>query len=114
MKGWLVIVLRRHAEALHDLTHEEFMELGPIVEATIRTLSAYFDCEKEYLAQYAEGTGFHHVHIHVVAKPVDLPDELKGPQIFKLLAVDQAAAAPRGEIRELCMELHDRCRLTPA
>ena len=30
LKGWLVIVLKRHVEALHDLTHEEFRELADI------------------------------------------------------------------------------------
>src|SRR5690348_12644608 len=28
--GWLVIVLKRHAEALHELTAEEFIELEPV------------------------------------------------------------------------------------
>ena len=28
--GWLVIVLKRHAEALHELTPEEFAELAQI------------------------------------------------------------------------------------
>ena len=32
--GWLVIVLRRHAEALHELTEDEARELGTLVYRT--------------------------------------------------------------------------------
>ena len=31
IKGWLVLVLRRHAPALHDLTCEEWAELAIVV-----------------------------------------------------------------------------------
>ena len=30
LKGWLVIVLKRHVEALHELSQEEFKELADI------------------------------------------------------------------------------------
>ncbi len=35
--GWLVIVLRRHAIALHELSAAEFAELGPLLERTRAT-----------------------------------------------------------------------------
>ena len=39
LKGWLVLVLKRHVEALHDLTQEEFLELGELQFRLSRLLS---------------------------------------------------------------------------
>ena len=38
LKGWLVIVLKRHVEALHGLTREEFIELGELQALAVRLL----------------------------------------------------------------------------
>src|SRR5690349_5354536 len=65
--GWLVIVLKRHAEALHELTAEEFVELGQILSRVINVLFEETHCEKEYVSCYAETEHFHHVHFHVFA-----------------------------------------------
>lgn len=94
MKGWLVLVLKRHAEALHDLTPEEFAELGTLLGRTTELLHRTLDCQKEYVMQIAEGEGFAHVHVHVVPKPRDLPVELKGPQVFALIRADDARVPP--------------------
>jgi len=103
-----VIVLGRHAEALHELTREEFVEFATVLEVTVRVLASELECEKEYVAQFAEGTHFHHVHIHVVATPSDLSDALRGPAVFKMLQPDQRESVPRDEIRELCERLRHR------
>ena len=39
--------------------------------------------EKEYVAFFAEGEGFHRIHMHVIPKHKGLPAELKGPKIFR-------------------------------
>jgi hypothetical protein len=49
MKGWLVLVPRRHVEAMHELTPEEFAEMGALLERTIRLRRERFNCQKEYL-----------------------------------------------------------------
>jgi diadenosine tetraphosphate (Ap4A) HIT family hydrolase len=64
--GWLVIVPRRHVEALHELTREEFAELAEIEYRVAQVMGAESGIVKEYLMCFAEGEGFHHVHIHVV------------------------------------------------
>ena len=112
MKGWLVIVLKRHVEALHELTHEEFGELGELQARAVRLLHEELDCDKEYVACFAEKEHFQHVHFHVVAKPRDLPDELKGTKIFAMINVAEAEALPREEIRAFCEELKRRARDT--
>lgn len=107
LPGWLVIVLRRHAESLHELRAEEFGELAQVLEQTVRVLHRTFACEKEYVACYDEIEHFRHVHFHVVPRAADLPAELTGTRSFALLKVTESEAVPRDEIRALCETLRD-------
>ena len=59
--GWLVIVLKRHAEALHELTLEEFAELAQIQAKLVRLLHEELPCEKEYVSYYAEMEHFRQI-----------------------------------------------------
>ena len=105
--GWLVIVLKRHAEALHELTLEEFTELAQIQAKAIQILHEELHPEKEYLSCYAEMDHFRHIHFHVFAKPADLPDELKGGKSFALLKVSPEDAVPADKIIEFCRLLKE-------
>jgi diadenosine tetraphosphate (Ap4A) HIT family hydrolase len=100
--GWLVIVLKRHAEALHELSTGEFTELAQIQDKLIHLLHAELHCEKEYVVCYAELEHFRHIHVHVFAKPHDLPQELRGGGSFALLKVSREEAVPPREIIEFC------------
>ncbi len=100
--GWLVIVLKRHAEALHELSAEEFAELGLIQSRLICLLFEELHCEKEYFVCYAEQEHFHHIHFHVFAKPHDLPEELKGGNSFALLKVSAEEAVPPNDMIAFC------------
>lgn len=100
--GWIVIVLKRHAEALHELTAEEFTELGQIQARLTHLLYEQLHCEKEYISCYAEMEGFRHIHIHVFAKPANLPEELKGGKSFALLKVTAEEAVSTGETTAFC------------
>jgi diadenosine tetraphosphate (Ap4A) HIT family hydrolase len=90
LPGWLVIVPRRHVEALHELTAEECAELAELQRKTALVLRAELGCQKEYMACFAEGAGFAHVHIHMVPRPADLPAALRGPDVFRLVRVEDA------------------------
>ena len=105
MKGWLVIVLNRHAEALHELTAEEFSELSQLTETTVRALRGHLQCEKEYMVCFAEAEHFNHIHVHVIAKPRGLPQELRGTAIFKMLHVTENEVIPPDQVAELCLQL---------
>jgi diadenosine tetraphosphate (Ap4A) HIT family hydrolase len=83
--GWLVIVLKRHAEALHVLTEDECAELGALQWAVARTVASQTGCEKEYVALFAEMPGFHHVHFHVAPRAADLAAHLRGSKVFAFL-----------------------------
>lgn len=92
VKGWIVMVLKRHCRALHELRPEEFLEFQMLLAGTTRALHQLLDTESEYVMQFAEGEGFHHVHFHVVARLRDWPDALKGPKVFR--AMDAAYGEP--------------------
>ena len=102
--GWLVILPKRHIEALHELTKEEFLELAEIEYRLVQVMRADPSVQKEYMMCFAEGEGFHHVHIHVVPKPANLPARLKGPRVFALLTVNEAHAIPARELTTFCEE----------
>jgi diadenosine tetraphosphate (Ap4A) HIT family hydrolase len=109
MVGWLVLVLKRHAEALHELSPEEFTELGKLLSQVAIILHQELGCEKEYIACFGEAAHFNHIHFHVVAKAHNLPDELRGPGIFRMLKVTDEEA-PRDMIREFCE--HQKSKFT--
>lgn len=108
IKGWLVIVLKRHAEALHELTAEEFLELGVLQGQCARALYEHLGCHKEYAVCFAEIPGFTHIHFHMVAKPADLAAQYTGSKIFALLKITPEQAVPPQEIRSFCEEMQDR------
>lgn len=83
LPGWLVIVLRRHATSLADLTTEEAAALGPLIKRLSAALQQELQVPKAYLAFFAEGPQHPHVHIHVIPRP---EKELRGPGSFELLS----------------------------
>jgi diadenosine tetraphosphate (Ap4A) HIT family hydrolase len=108
LKGWLVIVLRRHVEALHELSQEEFSELADIQYKLAQVMRTDAFTEKEYMMCFAEGENFHHIHIHFVAKPENLPAEAKGPRIFSMLNIDEQHAIPATELKAFCEKLKEK------
>jgi diadenosine tetraphosphate (Ap4A) HIT family hydrolase len=88
LPGWLVLVLRRHVNALADLTDDEAAALGPLVKAVSVALRDTVGCPKTYAVQFAESASHQHVHVHVIPRYADQPPEEKGPGIFSRLGVD--------------------------
>ena len=82
IKGWLVVALKRHCRALHDLTKEEMLEFGELLSITCQALHKVMRTESEYVVQFAEGEGYHHVHYHVIARLPDWPDTLRGWRVI--------------------------------
>jgi diadenosine tetraphosphate (Ap4A) HIT family hydrolase len=102
MLGWLVIVLKRHAEALHELSSAEFSELVQITEQLVQALRRSLHCEKEYVVCFSEAAHFNHIHFHVVGKMADLPGDLKGTAIFRMLQVSEQDAVPPEMVARFC------------
>jgi diadenosine tetraphosphate (Ap4A) HIT family hydrolase len=111
IKGWLVIVLKRHSEALHDLSAEEFRELSVIESKIIHLQLIAMNCEKEYISCYAEKGQYNHIHFHVLAKPRELSQEYIGVKSFKLINPIEEEAIPKEEIIRICNELHEQIKI---
>ena len=109
LSGWLVLVLKRHAAAAHELTSEEFDELGLLLEPTVRTIRDAFDTEKEYVLLLAEGEHFRHVHVHVIPVGSEMPKDLRGASVFGWLKMEPQ---PPRVIEEVCKDLSRRFALT--
>lgn len=90
VRGWLVVVLRRHAPALHDLSAAEWSELATVLAAVCRAQRRVVGAAKEYVMQFAEADGHHHVHFHVVPRLPEWPPELSGPRVMEALGSDAA------------------------
>jgi len=114
MVGWLVLVLKRHVEALHELSAHEFAELGVLQGTVARLLHLELSSQKEYIMCFAEAEHFNHVHVHIVAIAHDLPHELRGPRILAMLKSEQVEPLPPDEIAAFCSHLKSRLMMDPA
>ena len=101
LEGWLVLVVRRHITAVADLTEAEAAELGPLIQRVSAAVQGVTGCAKTYVAQFAEHAQHPHVHIHVIPRSKDLPDELQGPRVFNLLGVSEGDAVPEARMDEI-------------
>jgi len=87
VEGWLVLVLRRHITAVADLTDSEAGELGPLLKQVSLALRETVGCLKTYVAQFAEDPLHPHVHVHVIPRMADQPDDQRGPRGFGQLGL---------------------------
>jgi len=105
LEGWLVLVARRHVTALAELTADEAAALGLLLARVSRALHETLSCAKTYAAQFAEHPDHPHVHVHLVARPVDHPAHLRGPRVFGALGVEPAAVVPEDRRNDLTARL---------
>jgi diadenosine tetraphosphate (Ap4A) HIT family hydrolase len=80
--------------------------LGKWLPILTRALHDATGSELEYVMQFAEGPGFHHVHFHVVARSPEWPADLKGRGVFGAFGVsDPIAPEVATEINECVSRL---------
>jgi diadenosine tetraphosphate (Ap4A) HIT family hydrolase len=96
--GWFVIVSRRHAAALHELTTDEWRELGELLPRLVAAVHDAANSEKEYVMQLAEAPGFQHIHWHVVG--IVAGDTARGTDVFQLLKPERPV--PPAELAPFC------------
>jgi diadenosine tetraphosphate (Ap4A) HIT family hydrolase len=89
LPGWLVLVARRHIEAIHELTEAEALELGLLLRRVSVALQEITGCVKTYVIQFAEAEGHPHVHFHVVPRMADQPEERRSIMVFGYLGVPE-------------------------
>ena len=85
LEGWLVVAPLRHVESLDELTAEEAVELGCLVREASIALKSVTGCQKTYVMLFAEAEGFAHLHVHVVPRMHDQPDDRTGSAVFGYL-----------------------------
>jgi diadenosine tetraphosphate (Ap4A) HIT family hydrolase len=106
MKGWFVVVLLRHDEALHELIPEEYIEFTDIQQKLINLIHKELKCEKEYVSCYAEKENYRHIHFHIFTKPNVFPIEMRGAKSFAIIKATESEAVPKEEITEFCNKFH--------
>ena len=75
--GWLVLVARRHIEALDEMTPAEAADLGALIRQASRALKRHAGCQKTYVMQFAESADHPHAHFHIVPRmPQQAPDDI--------------------------------------
>jgi diadenosine tetraphosphate (Ap4A) HIT family hydrolase len=108
LEGWLILLPRRHVEAIVELTVEEVAALGPLIQRVSRALHDELGCAKTYVAQFSEAEHFRHLHFHVVAREPAAPAELLGPNVFEHLRRPEGERVTPERQRELSLALRSR------
>jgi diadenosine tetraphosphate (Ap4A) HIT family hydrolase/TM2 domain-containing membrane protein YozV len=97
--GWLVVAPLRHVEQWDALDPAELRALGPLVARVSSALRAETPTAKVYVSVFAEVLP--HFHVHVVARPPDLPAEERGARLFQ-----SEGRAPEAEVQALARRVY--------
>lgn len=105
LRGWLVLLPTRHVTSFTELTPDAADELGGLVRRLGAALEAVTGCVKTYLMQFSEAEGFSHLHIHLVPRHADHPEDARGPKVFAYMTDDQAQWLPASERDTIALSL---------
>lgn len=103
--GWLVLVLRRHAEAIADLSPDEAQELGVLILQVSQALQKQTGCLKTYVMQFAESASHPHVHFHVVPRMRDQAPEDISYKVLRHLGVPSNERPSESELNAFALAL---------
>ena len=105
LPGWLVLLPTRHVTTFTELSEPAAGELGAVVRRMSAALETVTGCVKTYLMQFSEAEGFSHLHLHLVPRMADQPEEVHGPRIFAYLGADESSRVPAAEQDRLALAL---------
>lgn len=111
LPGWLVLVPTEHLLALHELSEPALVELGRLQGQLAQALHEVLGAQKTYLMQFSEAPGFTHLHVHLVPRMPDQPDERKGPGILGYLGAAEDARVPTAEMDRIAVDVGRRVTL---
>lgn len=103
LEGWLILAPLRHVHSLDQLTAAEATTLGDLLSKASIALKAVLGCQKTYVMLFAEAEGFAHLHVHVVPRMPDQPDDRRGPAVFGYLTDGHPVSEERRD--EICAAL---------
>jgi len=107
LPGWICLIARRHIAAIDEMTEDEAAELGSLIRRVSVALRSAANCEKTYAVQFAEAAGHNHVHFHVVPRVADLPEDFRGPLIFRYLGVPVDQRVSESAMNELALKIRE-------
>jgi diadenosine tetraphosphate (Ap4A) HIT family hydrolase len=105
LPGWLVLVIRRHIEAIAEMTEDEAVELGILIRRVSVALKEITGCVKTYVIQFAEMAEHPHVHFHIVPRMADQPEERRSTKIFGYLGVPIEKRVSSEEMDEIAAKI---------
>ena len=111
LPGWLVLLPLRHVTALDELSDDELTELGLLQGRVSAALREVVGCVKTYSMLYAEAEGFAHLHVHLVPRMADQPEDRKGPAVFGYLAHPESEWVPAEDMDRIALEVGSRVSL---
>lgn len=110
LPGWLVLLPTQHVTSFTDLTPEAADELGGLIRRLGTALEAVTGCVKTYLMQFSEAEGFFHLHLHLVPRLPDHPEDARGPGVFVYLTDHQTQWLPATERDTIALSLRAALR----
>lgn len=105
LPGWLVLIARRHIEAIDELTEEEAIDLGLLMRNLSIALKSVTNCAKTYVIQFAEAADHPHVHFHIVPRMADQPANRRGRKIFRSLGVSEEEQVSEESMNRLAEQI---------
>jgi diadenosine tetraphosphate (Ap4A) HIT family hydrolase len=105
LPGWLVLLPTRHITSFAELTPEAADELGGLVRRLSTALETVTGCVKTYLMQFSEAEGFSHLHLHLVPRLPNHPEDARGPKVFAYLTDDEAQWLPTTERDRIALDV---------
>jgi diadenosine tetraphosphate (Ap4A) HIT family hydrolase len=107
LPGWLVLLPTRHVTSFAQLSQEAADELGGLVRRLSTALETATGCVKTYLMQFSEAEGFSHLHLHLVPRLPNHPEDARGPRVFAFLSDDQSQWLPTAARDTIALSLRD-------
>ena len=101
LPGWLVLVVRRHIEAIEELTDDEAVELGVLIRRVSVALKKVTGCVKTYVVQFAEMAEHPHVHFHIIPRMANQPKERRSTRVFEYLGVSEEERVSEETMNEI-------------
>ena len=105
LPGWLVLVARRHIEAIDELTEDEALELGRLMRRVSIALREVTGCIKTYVVQFAEHEDHPHVHFHIVPRMGNQPADRRSVKVFEYLGVPEEERVTEERMNEMSAKI---------
>lgn len=110
IEGWLLIVLKQHKTALHQLSSAEYAELSNLIFSLSLMLREVHHCDKEYLFHLSDGKTTKHIHFHLVARPKKFQSTFKGKNLLKYFGKNVANKLTNNELNLLIQDYKNKIR----